>query len=221
MPQIFRFAQVPKSPRLHEGQVLSWPPCQPTPTRWPFFHCVTLAPSSSITPAISCPGTRGYEMPGKKPSFVIESLWQTPQACTLMRTCPASGLGISRSTISKSPPAFEICATFMGAIPTFVVAIMPPLNVSTIVEKPYCYRWSDRTLRCNSRYRLEGCEWGNLELNTRGPWERLPGRGFNLCELSRQRSGVAKESRPALLPGPLHAPCRCDFNRTTPNGQAL
>jgi hypothetical protein len=29
---------------------------------------------------------------------------QTPQACTLMRTCPRSGLGISRSTISKSGP---------------------------------------------------------------------------------------------------------------------
>src|SRR6516162_10437423 len=43
-----------------------------------------------------------------------------------MRTCPAPGLGISRSTISKSPPALEICAAFIGATPTFVVAMMPP-----------------------------------------------------------------------------------------------
>ena len=35
------------------------------------------------------------------------SLWQTPQACTLMRTCPAPGLGISRSTISKSCSRFR------------------------------------------------------------------------------------------------------------------
>src|SRR6266481_350924 len=40
-----------------------------------------------------------------------------PQACTLMRTSPAPGFGISRSTISKSPPGFEICAAFIGAIP--------------------------------------------------------------------------------------------------------
>src|SRR5260370_42094831 len=55
-------------------------------------------------------------MPGKSPSFVTLSLWQTPQACTRMRTCPALGLGISRSTISKSAPGFGTCATFIFAI---------------------------------------------------------------------------------------------------------
>src|SRR5258707_3181310 len=45
-----------------------------------------------------------------------------------MRTCPTSGLGISRSTISKSAPPLGICATF-------IVAINPPLNFSAIVEK--------------------------------------------------------------------------------------
>src|SRR5215472_6734116 len=49
-----------------------------------------------------------------------------------MRTSPAPGFGISRSTISKSPPGFEICATFIGAIPTFVVAIISPLNFQQI-----------------------------------------------------------------------------------------
>src|SRR6267378_540818 len=39
-----------------------------------------------------------------------------PQACTRMRTCPARGLGISRSTISKSAPGFDTCTTFIFAI---------------------------------------------------------------------------------------------------------
>src|ERR1700674_765480 len=60
MPQIFPFAQFTKSPRRHARQVPSCPPCQPTPTRWPFCHSFTPEPSSSITPATSCPGTRGY-----------------------------------------------------------------------------------------------------------------------------------------------------------------
>src|SRR5216684_5053263 len=57
-------------------------------------------------------------MPGKSPSFVMKSLWQMPQACTRMRTCPAAGFGISRSTISKSAPGFGTCATFILAIET-------------------------------------------------------------------------------------------------------
>src|SRR5713101_9684727 len=57
-------------------------------------------------------------MPGKSPSFVMKSLWQMPQACTRMRTCPAAGFGISRSTISKSAPGFGTCATFIFAIET-------------------------------------------------------------------------------------------------------
>src|SRR4030095_4303651 len=69
-------------------------------------------------------------MPGHAPSFVSASLWQIPQACTLMRTSPALGLGISRSTISKSAPALGTCATFIGATPTLVVAINPPMNFS-------------------------------------------------------------------------------------------
>src|ERR1700687_2855636 len=41
-----------------------------------------------------------------------------PQACTRMRTCPAHGCGISRSTISKSAPGFGTNATFIFAIET-------------------------------------------------------------------------------------------------------
>src|SRR6267142_5812828 len=57
-------------------------------------------------------------MPGQYPSFTRLSLWQMPQACTRMRTCPATGLGISRSTISKSAPGFGTCTTFIFAIET-------------------------------------------------------------------------------------------------------
>src|SRR5260370_35148714 len=39
-----------------------------------------------------------------------------PQACMRMRTCPARGFGISRSTILKFAPGFGTCATFIFAI---------------------------------------------------------------------------------------------------------
>src|ERR1700674_5862524 len=71
MPQTFPLAQFTKSPRRHARQVPSCPPCQPTPTRWPFCHSFTPAPSSSITPAISCPGTRGYLKTIKQPTLVV------------------------------------------------------------------------------------------------------------------------------------------------------
>src|SRR3984893_1428144 len=73
-------------------------------------------------------------MPGQRTSFVSPSLWQIPQACTLIRTCPAPGLGISRSTIWKSAPGLGICAAFIGAIATFIVAINPPLNLMIVEE---------------------------------------------------------------------------------------
>src|SRR5437899_10454139 len=57
-------------------------------------------------------------MPGQCPSFTRLSLWQMPQACTRMRTCPADGGGISRSTISKSAPGLGTSATFIFAIET-------------------------------------------------------------------------------------------------------
>src|SRR2546422_10815661 len=75
-----RFVQFKKSPLRHAEQVPSWPPCQPTPTGSPFVQFSTPAPTSSITPMTSCPGTRGYEMPGTRPSLTITSLWQIPQA---------------------------------------------------------------------------------------------------------------------------------------------
>jgi hypothetical protein len=63
--------------------------------------------TTSITPAISWPGTLGYWIPGNSPSLVKESLWQMPHACTLMPTCLAAGSGISLSTISSGPLGLE------------------------------------------------------------------------------------------------------------------
>jgi hypothetical protein len=59
---------------------------------------------------------------------VNASLWQTPQACTLMRTCPLRGSGIVRSTIWKFAPGLGTCATFIVPTSTAVVAIDPPLH---------------------------------------------------------------------------------------------
>src|SRR5271165_3805064 len=134
MPQTFTFWQLRKSPRRHSRQVLSWPPCQPTPTRWPFVHAETPAPTASTMPATSCPGTRGYSIPGQAPSLVSTSLWQTPHANTLIRTCPAPGVGISRSTIWKSAPGLGTCATFMVATAAVVVATNPPIDFQQVLE---------------------------------------------------------------------------------------
>src|ERR1700685_1014364 len=73
-------------------------------------------------------------MPGQWPSFVSTSLWQTPQACTLMRTCPTPGCGISRSTICKLVPGLETCATFIVPIATAVVTINPPESLHDVAE---------------------------------------------------------------------------------------
>src|SRR6478735_11656862 len=75
------------------------------PTRWPVFHGFTPSPTPSTTPMTSCPGTRGYWIPGQSPSLTNESLWQTPHASTLTRAHPRSGAGMSRSTNSSGPPA--------------------------------------------------------------------------------------------------------------------
>src|SRR5580704_16537046 len=98
-----RLRQSTRSPRRHGSHRPQWPPNQPTPTRVPSAQPMTSLPTASITPAISCPGTIGYGIEGNSPSLTIESLWQTPHACTLTRTSPGWGCGNSRSTNSKGP----------------------------------------------------------------------------------------------------------------------
>src|SRR5258706_7815368 len=55
-------------------------------------------------------------MPGNSPSLVTTSLWQTPQACTRILTCPVPGSGISRSTTSKSAPGLGTCTAIIFGI---------------------------------------------------------------------------------------------------------
>src|SRR5262245_56232804 len=74
-------------------------------------------------------------MPGQAPSFVTTSLWQIPQACTLVRTSLAPGLGISRSTIWKSAPGFGTCATFIVPIAILGVAILPPYESFRLLSR--------------------------------------------------------------------------------------
>src|SRR3984893_10273796 len=108
-----------KSPRRQDRQRPQCPPCQPTPTLCPGFQSGTSVPTASTIPTTSCPGTRGYWIPGKAPCLVNESLWQTPQAWTLMRTCRAVGSGTSRSTISKGPLALLTCTARMRDIANY------------------------------------------------------------------------------------------------------
>ena len=94
MPVILPFTQLMKRPRRHGLHSQQCPPCQPTPTRSPAFHAVTSAPTASTRPAISCPGMRGSVRPGNAPRTCTNaSLWQTPHASTLTRTCRRPGLG--------------------------------------------------------------------------------------------------------------------------------
>jgi hypothetical protein len=109
MPGILAFWQATRSPRRQGSQIPQCPPYQPRPTRWPTFHGFTSSPMASMTPMTSWPGTRGYWI-GKIPSLVMESLWQTPQAWTRMRTWKAGGSGTGRSTSSNAPPALGTCA---------------------------------------------------------------------------------------------------------------
>src|SRR5947209_2469493 len=60
-------------------------------------------------------------MPGSRPSRVSTSLWQTPHACTRIRTCPAPGCGTSRSTSSKSAPGLGTCTAIIVAIACFLL----------------------------------------------------------------------------------------------------
>ena len=65
--------QAKKSPRRQVSQEPQCQACQPTPTRWPACQRAgTSLPTASITPTTSCPGTRGYVIPGQWPSLVSD-----------------------------------------------------------------------------------------------------------------------------------------------------
>src|SRR5712691_6696422 len=117
-PVTLRWTHIAKSPRWHWAHTKQWPPCQPTPTRCPGRQALTLAPTASMCPATSCPGTRGYSSPGQRPSLTNTSLWHMPHASTFTRTCPGPGSGIARSTTSQSPPGVLICAVCIVVVMT-------------------------------------------------------------------------------------------------------
>jgi hypothetical protein len=48
--------------------------------------------------------------------MTMASLWQTPQASTLIRTWARPVSGIGRSTISKFPPGLLTCTAFIGLV---------------------------------------------------------------------------------------------------------
>src|SRR6185437_8985817 len=63
----------------------------------------TPSPAASIRPTISCPGTIGSLGLASSPSTTCRSVRHTPQASTLMRTCPGPGAGSGRfSIVSRS-----------------------------------------------------------------------------------------------------------------------
>src|SRR6266542_4475929 len=67
---------------------------------------------------------RGSFRPGNAPDLTSASLWHTPQASTFTRTWRIAGVGISRSTTSKGPFAFE---TWTARI---LAMVCPPLTVT-------------------------------------------------------------------------------------------
>src|SRR5215469_1574726 len=92
-----------------------------------------------------------------------------PHASTLIRTSPAAGCGISRSTSSNSPPAFPTCATRFFAIslspsqsPSGSGFWMPSLP--TQLEIPYSFSCSSHFLAPTSRT----VPSANSNLNPRG-----------------------------------------------------
>lgn len=69
------------------------------------------APRSARLLGVGSRGAGSALMTGPEWRIVTsESLWQMPQAWTLIRTQPAAGWEISRSTISNGPFGRAICA---------------------------------------------------------------------------------------------------------------
>jgi hypothetical protein len=68
------------------------------------FQPCTWAPSASIRPTASWPGTRGQSI-GNAPSTVPASEWHIPEASTRIRTSPGAGSRTGFRTSSSRPGA--------------------------------------------------------------------------------------------------------------------
>src|SRR5262249_17740129 len=114
---------------------------------------------------------------GNSPSLMMESLWQMPQACTLIRTVPGPGSGIGRSTISKGPFGRETWATRILAIvrssgrtPSWTVFPQPSVYAGDQTgQRILCLSDGFRRLPEIGRFRLrlESSERGYLVRNVR------------------------------------------------------
>src|SRR6185503_14010800 len=75
----------------------------------PFARVVTPGPTSTTTPAPSCPRIAGNRPSGSAPERVNSSVWQMPVALISTSTSPA--FGPSRRTFSITRGAPALCAT--------------------------------------------------------------------------------------------------------------
>ena len=83
-------------------------------TRSPTCGLSTPSPTSSTTPAPSCPSRIGNGMPHPPLSFTNRSVWQTPVASRRTWTSPGPGpSSASSSTRASSPGAFRRTPTVM------------------------------------------------------------------------------------------------------------
>ena len=87
---------------------------QGTPTMSPAFKSSTPSPRATTCPATSWPGISGKFGSGvQSPSTACRSLWQTPQAATLISTSPRFGSGTCRFSMASLVPILRSTAAFM------------------------------------------------------------------------------------------------------------
>jgi len=78
---------------------------------------------------------RNARILNSRPEALFRKHIATADATSVIRTSPALGFGISRSTTSNSPPGLGICAATI-VVATFVVAKVSPKNFKVIAVVP-------------------------------------------------------------------------------------
>src|SRR6266446_5449440 len=144
----------------------------------------TPGPTSSTTPAASCPSTMGRGRV-QSPLMMCQSLWQTPVAITRTRASPACGPCCSTSTTSSGVFALYRTAAFIPAPPR------EPMNA----ERPVARGKSSR-IRARAKARPVG--WGRLD--TRRARVVSSGRErVRVRALHRGRGAGARQDLPASI----------------------
>ena len=104
--------QVTKSPRRQESQWPQWPPCQPTPTRWPVVHPAT--PGADRVDDAGDLVSRHARVLDAGPESLLGQGVAVADAARLdldARRRRGRAAGISRSTSSRRPFARATCTT--------------------------------------------------------------------------------------------------------------